>query len=162
MKVILRKGVQSLGESGDIVEVADGYARNYLLPASLAEIATEGAIKNRAQNIARIKAKVEKLHKQALEQAEKIKTLNQIEISAKAGESGKLFGAVTTRKLADIIKEKIGIEVDRRNISLNNPINHIGDYKMIIKLTPKVSVDMPIIVIASEIIKEEAQTAPIE
>ncbi|OGI18612.1 MAG: 50S ribosomal protein L9 [Candidatus Melainabacteria bacterium RIFOXYA12_FULL_32_12] len=156
MKVLLTKDVQSLGESGDIVDVADGYARNYLLPKKLAEAATEGALKNREQNIARIKAKAEKLHQEALEQAEKIKALGQIDIHAKAGENGKLFGAITTRRLADEIKEKSGIEVDRRNISLNNPINHVGEYKMVVKLTSKVSVNISVVVAASEIIREEA------
>ena len=155
MKVILKKDVQSLGETGEIIEVSDGYARNYLFPSNLAEIATEGALKNREQNLARIKAKAEKLHKQALGQAEKIKALGQIEISARVGENGKLFGAITTRRLADEIKEKSGVEVDRRNISLNNPINHVGEYKMMLKLTSKVEVNIPVVVTASEIIKEE-------
>lgn len=154
MKVILKKDVQALGESGDIVEVADGHARNFLFPQNLAEPASDGALKHREQNIARIKAKAEKLHNQALEQAEILKSLGEIPISAKAGESGKLFGAVTTRKLADEIKERSGIEVDRRNISLNNPINHIGNYQMKIKLTSKVGVELQVNVTASEIIKE--------
>ncbi|EKE04722.1 MAG: hypothetical protein ACD_20C00016G0010 [uncultured bacterium] len=157
MKVLLTKDVQSLGESGDIVDVADGYARNYLLPQNFAELATSGALKNREQNLARIKAKAEKVRQEALVQAEKIKGLGKIDIHAKAGENGKLFGAITTRRLADEIKEKSGIEVDRRNISLNNPINHIGEYKMVIRLTSKVEVNLPVVVSASEIIKEEIQ-----
>jgi large subunit ribosomal protein L9 len=155
MKVILTKDLQSLGESGDIVDVADGYARNYLLPQNFAEIATDGALKNREQNLARIKAKAEKVHQEALERAQKIKDLKQIHIQAKAGENGKLFGAITTRRLADEIKEKSGVEIDRRNISLNNPINHVGEYKMMVKLTSKVEVNLPVLVNASEIIKEE-------
>ena len=71
MQVILKKDVQNLGEAGDMVNVKDGYARNFLLPQNFAEIATEGAVKNREQNLARIKAKQEKLHKEALEVAEK-------------------------------------------------------------------------------------------
>jgi len=155
MKVILKKDVQSLGETGDILEVKDGYARNYLLPLEFAEIATEGSLKNRDRNLARIKAKAEKLYQQALEQAEKIKALGQIEITAKAGENGKLFGAITTRKLAEVVQEKSGLEIDRRNISLDNPINHLGTYKMKLKLTSKVEVSLPVLVSASEIYKEE-------
>ena len=154
MKVVLTKDVQALGESGDVVEVKDGFARNYLLPQKLAEMATSGALKNREQNIVRIKAKAEKLHNLALEDAEKLKALGQVDIHAKSGENGKLFGAITTRRLAEIVQEKTGLEIDRRNISLNNPINHIGEYKMNIKLTSKVEVDLPVIVTASEIIKE--------
>lgn len=154
MKVILKKDVQSLGESGDIVNVADGYARNYLLRYDMVEEATDGALKNRERNITRIKAKAEKLHQQALEQAEIIKAIGKIEISVKAGENGKLYGAITTRRLADEIKEKSGIELDRRNISLNNPINHVGEYKLLAKLTSKVAFELDILVAASEIIKD--------
>jgi len=163
MKVILKKDVQSLGESGDIVEVKDGHARNYLLPYSFAEIATDGALKNRERNIARIKAKAEKLHAEAVAQSEAIKALGALEITTKAGESGKLFGAVTTRKLAEEVIAKSGIEVDRRNISLNKPINVIGEYKMAIKLTSKVTVELPVIVSASEVFKEEvAETEEVQ
>ena len=126
MKIILKKDVQSLGETGDILEVKDGYARNYLLPGNFAELASEGALKNRERNMARIKAKADKLHKEALAQADSIKALNKIEIPAKAGDNGKLFGAVTTKRLADELKIKTGLEIDRRNISLNKPINTLG------------------------------------
>lgn len=88
MQVILKKDVQNLGEAGDMVNVKDGYARNFLLPQNFAEIATEGAVKNREQNLARIKAKQEKLHKEALEVAEKIEKFAELKLSAKAGESG--------------------------------------------------------------------------
>ena len=95
MKVILKKDVQSLGETGDIVEVKDGYARNFLLPSSLAEIATEGSLQNRDKNLARIKAKAEKLHQEAMETAEKIKSLEVLTIATKAGENGKLWGVIS-------------------------------------------------------------------
>ena len=158
MKVILKKDVQSLGESGDVLEVKDGYARNYLLYHNFAELATEGALENRKRNLARIKAKAEKLHKEALTQGETVKALKKIEILAKAGENGKLFGAITTKRLADEIKTKTGLEIDRRNISLNKPINVLGEYTMLVKLTSKVSVELPIIISASEFIKEESLT----
>lgn len=146
MKVILTKDVLSLGEAGDIVDVADGYARNYLLPSSMAEKATPGALKKREQNLARIKAKAEKMHNQAMQTAEEIKNIGKIEIQAKAGERGKLYGAITTRQLAQIIMEKSGFEVDRRNITVSSPINQVGEYKVNIKLTSKVAIDLPVIV----------------
>ena len=147
--------MQSLGDIGDIIEVSDGYARNYLLPKNIVEIATAGALKNREKNIERIKAKAEKLHQEALAKAEKIQALELIEIEAKAGESGKLFGAITTKKLAELIQEKSGIEVDRKNILLERPINHIGEYEMKVKFTTKVSAVLNVGVKASEVIKEE-------
>ena len=155
MEVILKKDVQSVGEAGDIVNVKDGYARNFLLPRDLAEVATKGAKENREKNLARIKAKQEKLHAEALETAKKIEALGTLEFSAKAGESGKLFGAITTKKLAEELKEKLGIEVDRKVISLDAPVNKVGNFNMMIKLTSKVKANLGIKVTASEILKEE-------
>ena len=157
MQVILKKDVQNLGEQGDLVTVKDGYARNYLLPQNYAEIATKGALENREHNLARIKAKQEKLHQEALEKAAKIEEFGKLELSAKAGESGKLFGTVTTKKLCEELLEKSGIEVDRKTVSLNAPINRIGNYKMLIKLTSKVKTELEVVVTASEVIKEELE-----
>lgn len=87
MQVILKKEVQNIGEAGDLVNVKDGYARNYLIPKNYAEIATEGALKNREQNIARLRAKQEKLHQEALAKAEQIEKsvqLNYLQKQVKA------------------------------------------------------------------------------
>lgn len=157
MQVILKKDVQNLGEAGDLINVKDGYARNFLLPQKFAEVATQGALKNREQNLARIKTKQEKLHQQALEKAKEIEKIASIELSAKAGESGKLFGTVTTKKLTEELLAKTGIEIDKKNVSLNAPINKTGEYKMLIKLTSKVKTELSVIVTASEILKEEIQ-----
>lgn len=155
MQVILRKDVQNLGEAGDMVNVKDGYARNFLIPQNFAEVATKGAIKNREQNLQRLRIKQERLHNEALELAKKIENLKKIELTAKAGESGKLFGTITTKKLAEELNAKLGIEIDRKNISLDSAINKLGEFRMLIKLTSKVKTELPVIVTASEIIKEE-------
>lgn len=157
MQVILKKDVQNLGEAGEIVNVKDGYARNFLLPQQMAEVATEGALKNREQNIARIHAKQEKLHQEALAIAEKLEKFGKLELSAKAGESGKLFGTITTKKLTEELAEKSGIEVDRKNVSLNAPINKVGEYTMLIKLTSKVKTELAVVVTASEILKDHVE-----
>lgn len=157
MQVILRKDVQNLGEAGDIVNVKDGYARNFLLPQAAAEIATDGAMKNREQNLARIKAKQEKLHSEALELAKKIEEIGKLELTAKAGESGKLFGTITTKKLTEELQAKSGIEVDRKNVTLNAPINKVGEYTMLIKLTSKVKTELAVVVSASEVVKEAVE-----
>jgi large subunit ribosomal protein L9 len=157
MQVILKKDVQNLGEAGEVVNVKDGYARNMLIPRNYAEIATEGALKNREQNIARIKAKQEKLHQEALAKAAEIEKLGKIELSAKAGESGKLFGTITTKKLCEELKEKANIEIDRKMVSLNAPINKIGEFTMLIKLTSKVKTELKVIVTASEVVKESIE-----
>lgn len=157
MQVILKKDVQNLGEAGDLVNVKDGYARNFLLPQNAAEVATEGALQNREQNLARIKAKQEKLHQEALELAEKIEKVAELKLSAKAGESGKLFGTITTKKLAEELQAQSGIEVDRKNITLNAPVNKVGEYTMLIKLTSKVKTELKVIVSASEVVKEHIE-----
>ena len=157
MQVILKKDVQNLGEAGDIINVKDGYARNFLLPQAVAEVATEGALQNREKNIARIKAKQEKLHQEALEKAEAIEKFGTLELSAKAGESGKLFGTITTKKLTEELAAQTGIEVDRKNVSLNAPINKIGEYTMLIKLTSKVKCELAVVVTASEVLKEAVE-----
>ena len=154
MQVILKKEVQNLGEVGDIINVKDGYARNFLLPQGAAEVATEGALANREKNIARIKAQQEKLHQEALEKAAAIEKFGTLKLSAKAGESGKLFGTITTKKLAEELAAQAGIEVDRKTVSLNAPINRIGNYEMLIKLTSKVKSELNIEVTASEVVKE--------
>ncbi len=157
MQIILKRDVQNVGEAGDLVNVKDGYARNYLLPKNYAELATPGAIQNREQNIARIKAKQEKLHAEALAKAEQIEKIGQLELSAKAGESGKLFGTITTKRLCEELLEKAGIEIDKKTISLNAPINKIGEYTMLIKLTSKVKTELKVVVTASEVIKESIE-----
>ncbi|MBR1753910.1 50S ribosomal protein L9 [bacterium] len=157
MQIILKKDVQNVGEAGDLVNVKDGYARNYLLPKMYAEVATEGALKKREHDLARIKAKQEKLHQAALETAKKLEELAKIELSAKAGESGKLFGTITTKKLVEEVLSRSGIELDRKNVSLNAPINRIGEYTMLIKLTSKVKTELQVIVTASEILQEEIE-----
>ncbi len=157
MQVILKKDVQNLGEAGDIISVKDGYARNFLFPQNVAEEATKGALENREKNIARIKAKQEKLNAEAMEKAQALEKFGKLELSAKAGESGKLFGTITTKKLAEEIAAKTGVEVDRKSISLNAPVNKIGDYKMLIKLTSKVKCELAVSVTASEVVKESLE-----
>ena len=157
MQVILKKDVQNLGEAGELVNVKDGYARNFLIPKNFAEVATEGALKNREQNLARIQAKQEKLHQEALAKAAEIEKLGQIELSAKAGESGKLFGTITTKKLCEELKEKANIEVDKKTVSLSAPINKVGEFTMLIKLTSKVKTELKVVVTASEVVKESIE-----
>lgn len=154
MQLILKKDVQNLGEAGDLVSVKDGYARNFLIPNNVAEIATKGSLAAREANIARIKAKSEKMHNEALAMAQKLEGAGKIELSAKAGESGKLFGTVTTKKLAEEVLAKTGIEVDRKNITLDNPINKVGEFVMTIKLTSKVKAKLDVVVGASETLQE--------
>ncbi|GAB4472538.1 MAG: 50S ribosomal protein L9 [Anaerolineales bacterium] len=144
MKVLLLKDVYKLGRAGDIKKVADGYGRNYLIPQGLAILATPGAIKQ-AEYI-REKAA---LARQALNQelsgvAEKINGL-RLTFAAKAGETGKLYGSITTAMIAEAIKEKIGHDVDRRSIDVQ-PIRNLGKYEIPIRLTVDLAPTVQVIV----------------
>ena len=138
MEVILIKDVEGLGNEGEVVNVADGYARNYLMPKGLALQATKA-------NLRSLKAKREaqerKLQKE-LANAENIaKQLanSKITIRRKAGEGGRLFGSVTPKDVADAIEKTLGIAVDKRRIDLVEPIKAIGSYTVSMKLHSEVS-----------------------
>lgn len=137
MKVILRKNYEKLGEIGEIVEVKNGFARNFLIPRQYAYAATAGNIKAFEEE----KKQILKRETKELEEAQKLATaLENISISipVKVGEEDKIFGTVTTQMIADSLKEK-GFEVDKRKIEITEPIKALGIYSVNIKLHPKVS-----------------------
>lgn len=132
MKVILQKDVKNLGKVGDLVNVSNGYARNFLFPRKLANEATEA----RAKEFAHLKAVAEVKKKKAVaerqELVKKIQGVN-IVIKATAGETDKLFGAVTNNDISNELEAK-GFSVDRRDIHLEEPIRMLGQHKVVIKL----------------------------
>ena len=125
MKVILQKPVEKLGDPGDVVEVAAGYARNYLVPHGLAVRAEKGALKH-AENLKR--AHVSRQSKEKVEFEALASTLiaSKVTIAARAGEEGKLFGSVTAADVAGAIAAQTGIEVDRKDVHLDEPIRSLG------------------------------------
>lgn len=127
MEVILREDIENLGLKDDLVTIKDGYGRNYLIPQGKAVVATKSEIKVREENMRQRAHKIEKMKEQAEADLKKIQDAN-VEVGAKAGEGGKIFGSVNTIQLADAIK-KIGVEVDRKNIRIENePIKNLGTY----------------------------------
>ena len=145
MKVILKHDVKGLGRSGDVKDVRDGYARNFLLPNGAAVMADAGALKNwerhRTERDERDRAERE----EAEATAEKLRTL-KIEIPVKAGEKNRLFGSVTNREIADVIGRE-GIEVDRHTIHLREPIKTVGDHRVEIKLMAGVEAQVTVTVV---------------
>jgi large subunit ribosomal protein L9 len=139
MKVILTKDVDTLGDNGDLLEVSDGYFRNYLEPKKLAVRATKGSLEDLQRRIDRIRAKAEKKHQEDLAKAEKINALGVITLEANAGETGKLYGTITTKELTKVIQEKTGFEIERRNVNVDKPINKVGDYTVYVKFSARVS-----------------------
>jgi len=133
MRVLLLKDVYKLGHAGDVKKVADGYARNFLIPQRLATLATANAIKQAEtlrQNASIARAK---LNAELSGVAEKLNALI-ITFSVKAGETGKLYGSVTSAQIADEIKKTSGLDVDRRNVG-HQPLRELGEYKVPVRLT---------------------------
>ena len=144
MKVILKDYVKGFGEKNDIVEVKNGYGRNYLIPQGLATIATPSAIKMAEENIKQAAHKQLKIKADAEAQAAKLKDV-KITIPTKAGSNGKIFGSVTTLQIAKSLADR-GFEVDKRKISASD-IKNIGAYKATISLHKEVSVEIDVDVV---------------
>ena len=145
MEVILKDDIKNLGYKDDIVNVKPGYGRNYLIPQGLAVIASPSNRKMAEENTRQASHKAEKLKNDAQAIADKMGELT-LEIPAKAGESGKIFGAVTTLQVADVLKEK-GFEVDRRKIDFNQDIKNLGEYTAEIDLHKEVKKEITIKVV---------------
>jgi large subunit ribosomal protein L9 len=142
MEVILREHVDNLGRRGDLVKVADGYARNYLLPRKLALLATDGNKKVIEREKVKFDAKEAEEQKVAQAVADRLATV-EIEITRKVGETDALFGSVTNADVADALAAK-GFDIDRRKIQLHEPIKKLGDYTVPIKLHRDVTVPLKV------------------
>lgn len=132
MKVILCENVPNLGEMGTTVKVAPGYARNFLLPRKLAVPAESGSAKQIEHEMRIIKKREEKVRAQLAEEAKKLGNIS-IDIKAKAGEEGKIFGSVTNVQIAEALKP-LGYAVDRKSIHIEEPIRSLGAHKVSVKL----------------------------
>jgi large subunit ribosomal protein L9 len=146
MKVILKQYVESLGKAGDTVKVADGYGRNFLIPKGLAIEANTRNLKVFDHEKQRILHQAEKIHKQAEETATKLGGLT-CTIARRVGEQEKLFGSVGVKDIeAALIAQ--GIEVDKRNILLDEPIKALGEFPVRIKLSAGVSAEIKVSIVA--------------
>ncbi|HLH61364.1 MAG TPA: 50S ribosomal protein L9 [Ktedonobacteraceae bacterium] len=145
MKVILLQDVEGLGKAGDLKEVANGYARNYLLPRHVAAPATPALIANRDRRIA---AEKRRLEKQTEENQQRAERLGQVTLTFKArvGREGRLYGSITSQDIAEGLRQSEGIIIDRRMIELPNPIRSVGTFmvpvKVAQKLEPKITVNV--------------------
>jgi large subunit ribosomal protein L9 len=146
MKIVLQKPVDKLGEPGDIVDVADGYARNFLVPKGMAVKADRGVLRH-AESLKRAHgARVTKEKTEYEAVASKLIAAGGLTIPARAGEEGKLFGSVTAADIAEAIGAQTGVTVDRRAVHLEEPIRSIGTHEVRVKLyadvEPVVSVEV--------------------
>ena len=146
MKVIFLQDVSGRAKKGDLKEVSDGYARNYLLPKGLAKEATADNLNTYKLQEKAKKAQIEKEKAEAREAAEKLKAV-QVIVKAKAGNGGKLFGAVTSQEIADALKAQHNIEVEKNKIVQGDPIKAFGTYTVKAKFGYEITGDINLLVI---------------
>lgn len=147
MKVILQKPVSSLGQAGEVVQVADGYARNYLIPRGLAAPATKGA----QRHAERVRAGHDERLRRERAEADVLAgrlTKAPVRIAAQAGEEGRLFGQVTPHQIAEAMAEQLGERIDHRRIHLAEPIRSIGVHEVQVRLHPDVEATITVDVVA--------------
>jgi len=145
MQVILLEDIPSLGKVGDLVKVSDGYGRNYLIPRKKAIFATEKNLKALQHNKALVQQRLEKMKKDAVKMAQEIENLSCTFVK-NVGESGKLFGSVTSMEIEAFLKEN-GMDVDRKKILLEEPIKSLGLHIVPIKLQPEVTAHLKVWVV---------------
>ncbi len=145
MKVILQADVKTLGNKGQVIEVAEGYGRNYLLPRGLAIEASGGNMKILAEQKAAGDRKKTKEEAAAKELASRLEHVNLI-IKTKMGKSGRLFGSVTSKEISDVLQQSHGIVLDKRKIELKEPIKSLGEYKLNVKIHPEVQASLKVTV----------------
>jgi large subunit ribosomal protein L9 len=145
MQVILKKDVVKIGKAGELLEVSDGYARNFLFPRNLAEEATAGRIADLNTRQQNRKVKEDK-EKQAAEEHRKLIQGKVVRVNASAGESGKLFGSVTTAQIAEALLAQYALKVDKRYIKLADPVKQPGNHAISVKLHAGVQADMILVV----------------
>jgi large subunit ribosomal protein L9 len=143
MKVILNADVKDVGKSGALVDVSEGYARNFLFPRKLAAEATPAAMKQWEERKKAEQRKEERLLAAAQELAKELGEAKVV-LKAKSGEGGKLYGTITNKEIAAAIEKQTKHEVDKRKIEINEPIKALGTYNFTVKLHPKVSASMKV------------------
>jgi large subunit ribosomal protein L9 len=148
MQVILREDIDKLGKIGDLVKVKDGYGRNYLIPRKKAIEATPKNMNAMEHAKKMVADRLRRLKKEATADADRIKGLS-LTIKAKAGEEGKLFGSVTSMDIVEAAKAR-GVNIDKRKISLEEPIKRLGEFSIPVKLHSDVTADIKVIVVAEE------------
>lgn len=145
MQVILIEDVKGTGKAGEVVKVSDGYARNKLIPRGLAKEATKGNLKSLEKKKELADEKRKEQRAEALEQAEKLKKVT-LNIKTKGGDSGKLFGSITSKDIADALQAQEGITVDKKKIIMDTPIKKAGRSHVTLKLFQDVSAELTVLV----------------
>jgi large subunit ribosomal protein L9 len=149
MKVILLHEVQGLGQAGDVKEVAAGYARNYLLPRQLVTPATTAALATLQQQVAAARRRVEKQDAQDASLAERLSAVT-LTFAVRVGRGDRLYGSVTTQDIASALREQEGITIDRRSITLKDPLRALGSFEAPVRVSAKREAKVKVNIISSE------------
>jgi len=147
VKIVLREDVETLGNKGDLVDVADGYARNFLVPRGLAMNATRGVVAQAEAMRRNRSARDERDRAEAQDLAAKL-TAQPISVVARAGEGGKLFGSITSADIVTAVSAQVGIELDRRTITLTEPLKELGPAEVPVRLHADVEASVTVEVVA--------------
>jgi large subunit ribosomal protein L9 len=147
VKVVLRDDVENIGRKGDLIEVTDGYARNFLVPRGLAMKATTGVVQQ-AEAMRRNREARDARDREAAQALADQLTGKRIELRARAGEGGRLFGSVTSADVADAVRAQTGVEVDRRKTQLAEPLKELGAVEVPVKLHADVEVTLTVDVVS--------------
>lgn len=146
MKVILQADVKKLGKKGDLVDVAEGYARNFLFPRGLAIEANASNLKSLQNQKSQAKARQERELEEARRQAEQLEKVT-LTIARKTGEGGRLFGSVTGGDIVEAVKKAAGIDLDKRKVELDEPIKALGTYEVSVRVHPGVNAALKVQVV---------------
>ena len=149
MKLILTQPVNKLGKPGEIVQVADGYGRNYLIPRQLAIPATAGNLKQAEKLSAEHERHEQRLRTDAESLAARLRE-TPVTVTARAGENEKLYGSITSSDVAEAIQAQLGVEVDRRRVELEEPIRQLGEHAVPVRLHPEVTAEVRVQVVPIE------------
>jgi large subunit ribosomal protein L9 len=143
MKVILLQDVKGKGKKGAMIEVSDGYARNFMLPKKMAIEATPDAINTKKMNDKATQERIAREKAEALELSKKLREMTLV-VMARGGGNGRLFGSVTNQEIADALKAKTGVSLDKRKIVISDPIKNVGTYTVTCKLGYEISAPLTV------------------
>lgn len=149
MKVILTQDVKNLGKEGDVKDVSDGYARNYLIPRGLVVEATTANLKEKEDQASRLQKQKDREKTQAQALYDRLNG-KSITITARSGGGDKLFGAVTSKEIADALNKQFKVKLDKKKVDLGEPIKHLGEYPVKIKIYPQIQAEITVRVEAAD------------
>ncbi len=158
MKVLLKKDVENLGYAGEVYSVSDGYGRNFLIPNGLALLATPSTLKQAESWRQKAEAHRAELRAEYVSLSARIQEVH-LTFTARAGETGKLYGSITTAMVADALNEKLGTEIDRRKVGVE-PLRQLGEHKVVVRLSGEFQPELTVLIESEEETEAPAAVAP--